>query len=127
MVCTGRIPHDAPPTMYLGLRYSYFGPPWDKNGLLSNFVPELWDASKAPTVTFNGSTSSRVSGSGNMCNGIIVNTQDYKTLPECTPIASPFGKYVYKTPKNNFAPRFGIAWDVSGKGTTVIRTGYGIF
>lgn len=27
---------------------------------------------------------------------------------------------------NNFAPRFGIAYDLSGKGTTVIRAGYGI-
>src|SRR5205823_4667301 len=45
----------------------------------------------------------------------------------CTPIASPFGKAVYKVSKHDFAPRFGIAWDPFGKGTTSIRTGYGIY
>jgi hypothetical protein len=33
----------------------------------------------------------------------------------------------YDRQKTNFAPRFGVAWDVSGNGTTVVRAGGGLF
>jgi hypothetical protein len=112
-------------TIYYGVRYSFFGSPYDKNGRLTNFVPELWTASTAPLVTGAGN---RVLGSGNFCNGLIVNAQNYQTAPNgCTPIPSPWGKFIVNAPKNDYAPRFGIAWDPFGKGTTSIRTGYGIY
>jgi len=67
---------------------------------------------------------------GNWCNGVIVNSQNVTTGPaaiNCTPTVSPFGKYVIDVSKHDFAPRFGLAWDPFGKGTTSIRTGYGIY
>lgn len=112
-------------TLSLGVRYSYFGPPSDNNGFLANFDPSLWKASDAPIVT--GAGNRRV-GSGNFCNGMIVNSQNVQTGPaafNCRPTASPFGKYIYDADNLDFAPRIGIAWDPFHKGTTSVRLGYG--
>ncbi len=114
-------------TLYLGVRYSYFGSPYDKNGRLTNFVPELFTAAARPQVTGAGN---RVAGTGNNCNGFIVNAQNFTTGPaafNCTPTASPWGKYVIDVPKTDFAPRVGMAWDPWGDGKTAIRTGYGMY
>ncbi len=111
-------------TLYAGIRYSFFGSPWDRNGRLTNFVPELWSAAAAPLVTGAGS---RVAGTGNFCNGLINNAQNTVAFPNCTPTPSPWGKFIMDVSKTDFAPRVGLAWDPFGKGDTAIRTGYGIY
>jgi len=111
-------------TLYYGVRYSYFGSPYDKNGQLSNFDPSAFSAGSAPQVTGGGN---RVAGTGNFCNGLIINSQNLKSLVNCTPTVSPYGKYVVQAPKGDFAPRIGIAWDPFGKGTTSVRMGYGMY
>ena len=112
-------------TVYYGVRHSYFGQPFDKNGRLSSFDPRLFNPANAPQVTGAGN---RVVGTGNFCNGMIVNSQNVQTAANgCTPAASPYGNKVVDTPKLNFAPRFGIAWDPFGKGRTSVRMGYGMY
>ena len=78
------------------MRYSRFGQAVDRNGRLSNFIPELYNPAQAPQVTGAGN---RVAGTGNFCNGMVVNIQNVQTAPNCTPAESPYGDKVVKTPK----------------------------
>ena len=52
------------------------------------------------------------------------NASWFLTEPWLTQIAT---TQPYKGNHKNFAPRFGVAWDVTGDGKTAIRAGYGIF
>ena len=53
---------------------------------------------------------------------------DYEKLPK-PQIANPLlpATSVFADDKNNFAPRLGVVYDLTGRGNTVIRGGYGIF
>src|SRR6185295_19926141 len=106
-------------TLYYGVRFSRFGQPWDRNGRMTSFNPNLFDRSQAFQVFANGL---RVAGTGNVMNGIMVNSQ--VSVPGST--VSPWGKSMAPT-RNNFAPRIGIAWDPFKKGTTSVRAGYGFY
>ena len=85
-------------TLNLGLRYELPTPWVDKFDRINTVVP---DAS--------------------------VRSQKIPTAPPGMLFPGDLPRGLYNTDKNNFAPRFGFAWDVSGDGRTAVRAAYGIF
>ena len=128
-------------TLNLGVRYAYYGQPYDANGLLSNFDPSKYDPTKVPTIAssglicFTGTCSQAGSNAGlstspnpnanyagiNYINGMIFNGPNAGNNNQ----ASPYGNKVGAAQKTNFAPRFGFALDLFGDGRTAFRGGYG--
>jgi hypothetical protein len=123
-------------TFDYGLRGQWYQPQFDASLQASTFVPNNWDPKKAPRFYFpatnplNGARAAfdsvsntylpafnvglEIPGSGDPFNGIC-------QAGKCV------NKYLQRNRKEQWAPRFGIAWDVTGKQNIVVRTGGGIF
>jgi len=96
-----------------GMRWEYFEPEHDDEGITSFFSPRRFDFSKAPTVLANGQI---VSGTENFGNGVVVATK-----------GTPFGYALTNSVKDTFAPRGGFSYVLTRDNLTVLRGGYGMF
>jgi hypothetical protein len=101
-------------TLELGVRYSLFLEPYDKRDFISSFLPSAYNPARPATDPCNGLV---VPKGTNPCAGIV---------GASTP-AEAENRSLRKNSFLNFAPRFGIAWDVFGDGKTAVRGGFGQF
>ena len=106
-------------TLDYGVRYSILTSPYQANGLMTNFQPGLYDASRPAS---------------DACNGLWIVPGKHP----CTDANGTFGtsfsagtpgpnKYLRNQNYHQFAPRLGIAYDLFGDGKTAIRAGFGQF
>lgn len=122
-------------TLDYGLRMALIEPQYEDSGLASGFRPENYDPAKAVRLyypaTVNGASVAidRATGqtlpayavgrvvpnSGNLLNGVVVGGQNGVS------------KYLMENRGIHWGPRFGLAYDVTGNQTFVVRAGGGIF
>jgi hypothetical protein len=110
-----------------GLRYTYYGQPFDAQDRAANFDPALYNPANAPQL--DPSNGTVIPGTGQLYNGVIITdlNRAAASFPTGAAINSPFGRALANRDANNFAPRIGVSWDPFNKGKTAIRGGWGMF
>ncbi|MGH9652041.1 MAG: carboxypeptidase regulatory-like domain-containing protein [Bryobacteraceae bacterium] len=103
-------------TLNLGVRWFFIPHTYTTQNLLSNFLPNTWNAAQAPTLdsTTGNINCTPNATTCNLMNGLHVAGTD----------GVPRG--LTQTQYDDFAPRIGFAWDPFGHGTTSIRGGFGM-
>jgi hypothetical protein len=136
-------------TLDLGVRLTHQQPQYDQFQQMSNFFPDKYSPSAAPTLYVSGCSNGAVSCSGNTLNAMDPRNGQVILVPGAlnsqaligTPIpnsgdASKNGilqagngisKYGYTWPAIVVGPRFGYAYDLTGTQKYVIRGGGGWF
>jgi hypothetical protein len=110
-------------TLNAGLRWEYFGPPHNfRKGLDSN----IYFGSPITPITppFPACTSTTPTS---QCNNPFLPVSNSLAAAEVGARAIQVNQNIWAKDTNNFAPRLGFAWDVTGRQKFVVRGGAGIF
>ena len=131
-------------TLDYGVRFVHQQPQYDTLGQASNFLPEKWAAGQASLLYAAGCTNSTYPCSGNNrqamnpVTGQLLGANSALAIGTLIPNTGSLtnglflsGKGIAKTtytwPALKAAPRFGVAYDVTGRQKLVLRGGGGLF
>ena len=130
-------------TLDYGVRFLYMQPTYDTRLQASTFFLDRWQASQAPVLYTTGCVAARpCSGtsrqamdprtgqllgatSGVLIGQIVPNSGD--TMNGIVRAGNGISKYNYTWPSVVAAPRFGLAYDLTGEQRMVLRGGAGLF
>jgi hypothetical protein len=135
-------------TLDYGMRFVHQQPQYDKFNQSSNFFSDQWTAGASPVLYTAGCSNGAVTCSGNIRNALNPLTGQIVTAAGAANTQALIGTPIpgvgnlddgivqaghgiagtnYLWPALVAAPRFGVAWDVTGRSTWVIRGGAGLF
>jgi hypothetical protein len=135
-------------TLDYGLRFTHQTPQYDQYLQMSNFFTNLWSGSQAPLLYVAGCNNGAVTCGGNARNAMNPITGQILTAPGAANTAAAIGTVIpgsgrltngirqagdgiantsYTWPALAVGPRFGMAFDLTGSQTMILRGGAGLF
>ena len=121
-------------TLDYGVRYNFIEHTNNALGTWTTFIPSLFNPANAPKVS---PSDGSLTTTGNPYNGISLCGSGFPSAAQgrvlqasnsaLSSLFTGLPDTCVPNPKNNWGPRFGFAYNLTGDGKTAVRGGFGIF